>query len=58
VAAIEEGLERLLKDAALRRRLAEGALRTARERCWDEVYDRLLEDYRSAVRAAAARRAA
>ena len=37
-------------DAALRRRLAEGALRTARERNWDEVYDRLLEDYADAVR--------
>ena len=58
VAAIEEGLERLLQDAALRRRLADGALRTARERSWDEVYDRLLEDYRDTVRAAGVRRAA
>ena len=58
VAAIEEGLGRLLQDAALRRRLAEGALRTARERRWEEVYDRLLEDYRGAVRAARLTRAA
>jgi glycosyltransferase involved in cell wall biosynthesis len=50
VAAIAEGLERLLTDAALRRRLSEGALATARERSWDEVYDRLIEDYRDAAR--------
>ena len=49
VAAIVEGLNRLLHDAGLRRRLAEGALRTAHERRWDEVYDRLLEDYQSAI---------
>jgi phosphatidylinositol alpha 1,6-mannosyltransferase len=58
VTAIEEGLERLLGDTALRRRLADGALRTARERSWDEVYDRLLEDYRDAMRAARVSRAA
>jgi glycosyltransferase involved in cell wall biosynthesis len=49
VAAIAEGLNRLLHDAGLRRRLAEGALRTAHERRWDGVYDRLLEDYQSAI---------
>jgi glycosyltransferase involved in cell wall biosynthesis len=49
VAAIEDGLERLLGDAALRRRLAAGALRTARERDWAQVYDRLLADYAEAV---------
>jgi phosphatidylinositol alpha 1,6-mannosyltransferase len=49
VTAIAEGLNRLLHDAGLRRRLAEGALRTAHERRWDEVYDRLLEDYQSAI---------
>jgi glycosyltransferase involved in cell wall biosynthesis len=58
IGAIEEGLARLLEDAALRRRLADGALRTARERSWDEVYDRLLEDYGDAVRAAEVSRAA
>ena len=49
VEAIEEGLERLLADAALRRRLVAGALRTARERDWSQVYDRLLADYAEAV---------
>ena len=49
VEAIEDGLERLLTDAALRRRLSEGALRTARERDWDQVYDRLVADYADAV---------
>ena len=53
VRAIEEGLLRLLQDAALRRRLSEGALRTGRERNWDDVYDRLLQDYRDAMDAAA-----
>ena len=58
VAAIEEGLQRLMADGALRRRLADGALRTARERNWTEVYDRLLEDYGGAIRAAGVSRAA
>jgi glycosyltransferase involved in cell wall biosynthesis len=49
VKAIEEGLERLLTDASLRRRLADGALRTARERDWNQVYERLLADYAKAV---------
>jgi glycosyltransferase involved in cell wall biosynthesis len=47
--AIEEGLERLLTDPGLRRRLAEGGLETARQREWGRVYDRLLADYREAV---------
>jgi glycosyltransferase involved in cell wall biosynthesis len=47
--AIEVGLERLLTDASLRRRLAAGALRTARERDWNQVYDRLVSDYAAAV---------
>lgn len=58
VRAIEDGLARLLQDHGLRRRLAEGALRTARERNWDEVYDRLVRDYEEAVAAAGVRRAA
>jgi glycosyltransferase involved in cell wall biosynthesis len=49
VKAIEEGLERLLTDVSLRRRLAHGALRTARERDWSQVYERLLADYAQAV---------
>jgi glycosyltransferase involved in cell wall biosynthesis len=47
--AIAEGLARLLADAGLRRCLAQGALRTARERAWDAVYDQLLDDYRAAA---------
>jgi phosphatidylinositol alpha 1,6-mannosyltransferase len=47
--AIAQGLRRLLHDADLRKRLAEGGLVTAGERSWDEVYDRLLEDYREAI---------
>lgn len=58
VRAIEDGLARLMQDEALRRRLGEGALRTARERSWDEVYDRLIGDYEEAVAAARVRRAA
>jgi glycosyltransferase involved in cell wall biosynthesis len=51
VSAIAEGLQRLLHDAGLRRRLSEGALRTARDRRWDEVYDQLIDDYRVAIHA-------
>jgi phosphatidylinositol alpha 1,6-mannosyltransferase len=58
VKAIEDGLERLLTDASLRRRLAEGALRTARERDWNQVYDRLLADYAEAVKGKRLTRAA
>jgi phosphatidylinositol alpha 1,6-mannosyltransferase len=49
VGAIAQGLRRLLLDAGLRRRLSEGALRTAQERRWDEVYDRLLQDYQDTM---------
>lgn len=44
-AALDAGLDRLLGDPALRNRLREGALRTAGERRWDVVYDRLVADY-------------
>ena len=44
--ALAAGLDRLLGDAALRRRLAAAALRTAAERRWDAIDDRLIEDYR------------
>jgi phosphatidylinositol alpha 1,6-mannosyltransferase len=47
--AFTAGLERLLVDEPLRRRLAAGALRTAAERRWDLIDDRLLEDYRRAA---------
>jgi phosphatidylinositol alpha 1,6-mannosyltransferase len=57
-AAILDGLRRLLTDEPLRRRLAEGALATARARDWAAVYDGLLEDYRAAIAAKAASRAA
>lgn len=56
--AIARALRRLLRDAELRRRLAEGALATARSRDWSAVYDRLLDDYREAVAAKAAIQAA
>ena len=49
VSAIVEGLRRLLEDASLRRRLSEGALRTAHERGWGEVYDQLIADYQDAI---------
>jgi glycosyltransferase involved in cell wall biosynthesis len=56
--AIEEGLERLLADSALRRRLADGGLETARERDWADVYDRLVADYKEAVEGKGLTRAA
>jgi len=49
VDAFAGGLERLLHDAPLRRRLAASALRTAAERRWDVIDDRLIEDYRRAA---------
>jgi phosphatidylinositol alpha 1,6-mannosyltransferase len=57
-AAITDGLRRLMRDATLRRRLAEGALATARARGWATVYDRLLDDYRAAIAARGATEAA
>jgi phosphatidylinositol alpha 1,6-mannosyltransferase len=47
--AIADGLGRLLADPGLRRCLAQGALRTGRERAWDVVYDQLIEDYQAAA---------
>jgi hypothetical protein len=38
-----------MHDVPLRQRLSAGALATAAERRWDEVYDRLLEDYQEAI---------
>lgn len=48
-AALTLGLRCLLQDPGLRAGLAEGALQTARERGWDQVYDSLLHDYQDAV---------
>ena len=48
-AAIVDGLERLLTDPALRRRLGHGGLETAAARDWDRVYDQLLADYAEAI---------
>jgi glycosyltransferase involved in cell wall biosynthesis len=47
--ALGQALERLLADAPLRARLAEGGLRTARARGWDAIYDGLLADYSAAA---------
>jgi glycosyltransferase involved in cell wall biosynthesis len=47
--ALAHGLRRLMEDPALRRKLAEGSLTTAAERQWEEVYDRLLDDYQAAI---------
>jgi len=47
--AIAQGLRRLMQDGELRARLTAGGLATAAERRWDQVYDRLLQDYREAI---------
>ncbi len=46
--AIADGLNRLLADRDLRRVLAAGARRTACDRGWDNIFDSLLGQYRSA----------
>jgi glycosyltransferase involved in cell wall biosynthesis len=46
---ITQGLRRLMEDRSLRGSLSEGALRTANERGWDQVYDRLLADYQDTI---------
>ena len=56
-AALDAGLDRLLGDPALRSRLSEGALRTAGERRWDLVYDRLVMDYGEVIEGARRRAA-
>ena len=58
VEAMAEGLERLLRDAPLRRRLANGALRTAAARRWDAIDALLFEEYRRVAEAGRIRRAA
>jgi glycosyltransferase involved in cell wall biosynthesis len=47
--ALADGLRRLMDDSGLRRKLAAGGLVTGAERGWDEVYERLLQDYREAI---------
>lgn len=49
--AICTGLERLLSDAALRRRLRAGALATAAARRWDAIDELLFAEYRAIARA-------
>jgi glycosyltransferase involved in cell wall biosynthesis len=56
--AIAQGLHRLMHDSTLRRTLSEGALETARERSWDEVYDQLIEDYQDTIESSRVVRAA
>ena len=43
--ALLTGLQRLLQDAELRHRLAQGGLETAEERAWGPIHDQLLADY-------------
>jgi glycosyltransferase involved in cell wall biosynthesis len=57
-AALTQGLRRLLQDAPLRQKLAEGGLATAAARNWDDVYTRLLQDYQDAIDARSVVRAA
>ncbi|MEP6571467.1 MAG: glycosyltransferase family 1 protein [Gemmatimonadota bacterium] len=47
IEGMHDALGRLLEDAALRRRLAQGGLRTAAARDWESIYDALVHDYRS-----------
>ena len=49
VDATVEAIARVLGDAALRRRLEEGALRAARRSTWDAVVDEQLALYAEAL---------
>jgi glycosyltransferase involved in cell wall biosynthesis len=49
--ALADRVERLVNDAALRRRLADAAFAVAETRTWDAVFDRLIADYREAIEA-------
>jgi glycosyltransferase involved in cell wall biosynthesis len=55
---LTQALARLMADAALRTRLAQGALATAAERSWGRIYDGLIEDYRQAAASGKRTRAA
>ena len=47
--ALTEALRRLLSDAGLRGRLAQGALATAAARTWNAIYDDLISEYQRAA---------
>jgi len=49
--ALAERIERLVYDPALRRRLSDAAFAVAATRTWDAVFDRLVADYREALKA-------
>jgi glycosyltransferase involved in cell wall biosynthesis len=50
-AALADRVERLVRDPALRRRIADAAFAVAATRTWDAVFDRLIADYREALKA-------
>ncbi|MBT9283047.1 MAG: glycosyltransferase family 1 protein [Hydrogenibacillus schlegelii] len=47
--AFRQALETAHRRPALRRRLAEGALKIARSRSWDAIFDRLIASYRAVL---------
>jgi phosphatidylinositol alpha 1,6-mannosyltransferase len=56
--ALADGLGTLLSDAALRSRLAEGALKTAGQRDWHAIFDGVVTEYQRAIQLLAIDRAA
>jgi glycosyltransferase involved in cell wall biosynthesis len=50
-AQLADRVERLVHDAPLRRRIADAAFAVASTRTWDAVFDRLVADYREALKA-------
>ena len=50
-AALAAAVERLVHDETLRRRLSDAAFAVASTRTWDSVFDRLVADYREALKA-------
>lgn len=46
-----DGLDRLIRDAALRRQIGKSARESALQRSWQTVFDGLVEDYRSVASA-------
>lgn len=49
--ALAAAVERLVHDETLRRRISDAAFAVARTRTWDAVFDRLVADYREALKA-------
>ena len=49
--ALAAAVERLVHDETLRRRLSDAAFAVASTRTWDSVFDRLVADYREALKA-------